>query len=193
MISNVSTNVFFQQHKVTRDERAAILGHHKGYRGCTIWFTGLSGAGKTTISFGLEKMLTSVRISHYSIAKVAAKMTNNCIISVFSWAFRATASTATTSDTAYARISALVRKTVVRTSGGWLRCQSCLLTWVSFRWHRSSHPTRPTEKKRASFMRRPELNFSRCSLARRSIFVKPETQSVSLAYVCSEGLSTFEN
>uniref|UniRef100_A0A914ZGB2 Adenylyl-sulfate kinase n=1 Tax=Panagrolaimus superbus TaxID=310955 RepID=A0A914ZGB2_9BILA len=55
--ADAATNVTFQQHKVERNERAAILGQHKGFRGCTIWFTGLSGAGKTTISFGLEKTL----------------------------------------------------------------------------------------------------------------------------------------
>lgn len=58
--SGMATNVTFQQHSVTREQRAEILGQHSGYRGCTIWFTGLSGAGKTTISFGLEKMLINV-------------------------------------------------------------------------------------------------------------------------------------
>lgn len=55
-----ATNVTFQQHKVGRDERAEILGRHSGFRGCTIWLTGLSGAGKTTIAFGVEKALTQV-------------------------------------------------------------------------------------------------------------------------------------
>ncbi len=27
------------------------------FRGCTVWFTGLSGAGKTTIAFALEEYL----------------------------------------------------------------------------------------------------------------------------------------
>lgn len=36
------------------------MGRHSGFRGCTIWFTGLSGAGKTTISFALEKRLIEV-------------------------------------------------------------------------------------------------------------------------------------
>lgn len=43
-----------------REERASILGRHEGFRGCTLWFTGLSGAGKTTISFALEKTLIQV-------------------------------------------------------------------------------------------------------------------------------------
>ena len=55
-----ATNVFKQEHKVNRSTRAAKLGV-KGakFRGCTIWFTGLSGAGKTTISFALEEYLVS--------------------------------------------------------------------------------------------------------------------------------------
>ena len=45
-------NIFSQ---VTRARRGEVLG--SGFRGCTIWFTGLSGAGKTTISFALEEYL----------------------------------------------------------------------------------------------------------------------------------------
>lgn len=37
------------------------------FRGCTIWFTGLSGAGKTTISFALEKYLVSRGIPAYGL------------------------------------------------------------------------------------------------------------------------------
>jgi len=55
-----ATNVTLQQHKVSRTERSAVLGRYVGYKGCTIWFTGLSGAGKTTIAFAVEKTLTQV-------------------------------------------------------------------------------------------------------------------------------------
>ncbi|XP_030765753.1 bifunctional 3'-phosphoadenosine 5'-phosphosulfate synthase 2-like [Sitophilus oryzae] len=37
------------------------------FRGCTVWFTGLSGAGKTTISFALEEFLVSNGIPAYSL------------------------------------------------------------------------------------------------------------------------------
>lgn len=40
---------------VTRAERFAALGH----RGATLWFTGLSGSGKSTISIELERRLLS--------------------------------------------------------------------------------------------------------------------------------------
>ena len=55
-----ATNVFKQEHNVTRSARAAKLGLKTAqFRGCTIWFTGLSGAGKTTIAFALEEYLVS--------------------------------------------------------------------------------------------------------------------------------------
>lgn len=55
-----ATNVTFQQHKIGREERAQVLGRYSGFRGCTIWFTGLSGAGKTTVAFAVEKILIQV-------------------------------------------------------------------------------------------------------------------------------------
>jgi len=60
-----ATNVFAQDHKVTRARRGEVLG--SGFRGCTLWFTGLSGAGKTTISFALEEYLVSRGIPSYGL------------------------------------------------------------------------------------------------------------------------------
>jgi len=63
-----ATNVFKQEHHVTRETRGEVLGRGAtGFRGCTIWFTGLSGAGKTTISFALEEYLVSRGISSYGL------------------------------------------------------------------------------------------------------------------------------
>lgn len=45
-----ATNVVWHAHQVTRDERAA----QKRQKPCVIWFTGLSGAGKSTIANALE-------------------------------------------------------------------------------------------------------------------------------------------
>lgn len=36
-------------------------------RGCTVWFTGLSGAGKTTIAFALEEYLVARGIPAYGL------------------------------------------------------------------------------------------------------------------------------
>ena len=60
-----ATNVFHQEHAVTRDNRRQLLGSK--FRGCTVWFTGLSGAGKTSISFALEAYLISRGISAYGL------------------------------------------------------------------------------------------------------------------------------
>jgi len=44
-----------------------LPGKHDGFRGCTIWFTGLSGAGKTTIAFALEATLNDLGIAAYGL------------------------------------------------------------------------------------------------------------------------------
>uniref|UniRef100_A0A0N5C7E2 APS kinase n=1 Tax=Strongyloides papillosus TaxID=174720 RepID=A0A0N5C7E2_STREA len=66
-MSTKATNVVFQKHKITRDERAMNLGKYGGHRGCTLWMTGLSGAGKTTISFAVEQTLTRLGIPCYGL------------------------------------------------------------------------------------------------------------------------------
>ena len=52
----------YQEHNVSRDKRGKVLGTKAGFRGCTVWLTGLSGAGKTTISFALEGMFLSSQL-----------------------------------------------------------------------------------------------------------------------------------
>ena len=48
-----SHNIYWSQGKVTAGQRAARNGH----RGCVVWLTGLSGAGKSTIATDLEREL----------------------------------------------------------------------------------------------------------------------------------------
>lgn len=48
-----SKNIFWTEGKITARQRAAHLGH----RGAVVWFTGLSGAGKSTIAQALEREL----------------------------------------------------------------------------------------------------------------------------------------
>ena len=55
--TTMATNVYAQKHAVSRSKRGEVMGSR--FRGCTIWFTGLSGAGKTTVSFALEEYLVS--------------------------------------------------------------------------------------------------------------------------------------
>lgn len=61
----VATNVSEQKHHITREVRGQSLG--RGFRGCTVWLTGLSGAGKTSIAFELEAFLVSHGISAYGL------------------------------------------------------------------------------------------------------------------------------
>ncbi|XP_037934115.1 bifunctional 3'-phosphoadenosine 5'-phosphosulfate synthase [Teleopsis dalmanni] len=63
----VATNVTEQKHHVTREIRGKNLGLCRGFRGCTVWLTGLSGAGKTSIAFELEAYLVSRGIPAYGL------------------------------------------------------------------------------------------------------------------------------
>ncbi len=53
MTQQVATNITWHAGTVTRDERQKGLGQ----KGVTIWFTGLSGSGKSTIAVALEQVL----------------------------------------------------------------------------------------------------------------------------------------
>src|SRR5438874_13163413 len=48
-----ASNITWHEGHVTREERAALLRQTGG----TLWFTGLSGSGKSTIAFTLEHAL----------------------------------------------------------------------------------------------------------------------------------------
>lgn len=54
-------NIVWHPNKVTQDERQKVLGQ----RGLVVWFTGLSGSGKSTIAVELEKMLTDAGYAAY--------------------------------------------------------------------------------------------------------------------------------
>ncbi|MBU6283979.1 adenylyl-sulfate kinase [bacterium] len=56
-----STNIVWHPGQVTRDDRQRITGH----RGCTVWFTGLSGSGKSTIAVAVEKALWDRGVRSY--------------------------------------------------------------------------------------------------------------------------------
>ncbi len=53
MTQQKATNITWHEGEVTRDERAANMGQ----RGCTLWMTGLSGSGKSTVAVALEQVL----------------------------------------------------------------------------------------------------------------------------------------
>ena len=53
MAEQKATNVHWHEGEVTRDDRQRLLGQ----KGATLWFTGLSGSGKSTVAVALEKVL----------------------------------------------------------------------------------------------------------------------------------------
>ncbi len=54
-------NVVWHDHHVTKEERAGL----KGQKPCVLWFTGLSGSGKSTIANAVEAKLTAQRKHTY--------------------------------------------------------------------------------------------------------------------------------
>lgn len=58
-----STNIHWHAGNLSREERFGSLGA----RGCTVWFTGLSASGKSTIASALEQHLVSGRVWAYRL------------------------------------------------------------------------------------------------------------------------------
>ena len=63
MANQKATNVTWQDGEISREDRFNILSQ----RGATIWFTGLSGSGKSTIAVALERAL-------YNIGKLSYRL-----------------------------------------------------------------------------------------------------------------------
>ncbi len=61
MTEQKATNIVWHQGTVTRADREKINGH----KACTVWLTGLSGSGKSTIAVDLEKRLWERGIRAY--------------------------------------------------------------------------------------------------------------------------------
>lgn len=54
-------NVIWHSHPVTQQQRE----QHHGHRGVVLWFTGLSGSGKSTVAGALEEALHRLKVSTY--------------------------------------------------------------------------------------------------------------------------------
>src|SRR6266404_9769374 len=61
MAEQKATNIVWHQGAVTRADREQMNGH----KGCTVWLTGLSGSGKSTIAVDLEKRLGARGVRAY--------------------------------------------------------------------------------------------------------------------------------
>ena len=55
MAEQRATNITWHPHQVTREDRERVLGQ----KGVTVWLTGLSGSGKSTIAVAAEEALVS--------------------------------------------------------------------------------------------------------------------------------------
>ena len=54
-MSDQNPNVIWHSNNLSKEERHASLG----YAGATIWFTGLSGSGKSSIASATEKLIVT--------------------------------------------------------------------------------------------------------------------------------------
>jgi adenylylsulfate kinase len=63
MAEQKATNLHFDESKVTREERWKTMDAH----GITLWFTGLSGSGKSTIALALEHTLVNAGVPCYRL------------------------------------------------------------------------------------------------------------------------------
>ncbi len=61
MSTTKSTNIHWHDGHLTRDERYGMLGAS----GCTVWFTGLSASGKSTVAAALEQVIVQRGIHCY--------------------------------------------------------------------------------------------------------------------------------
>ena len=50
MTEQVATNVHWHHGEITREDRTRLIEQ----KGATLWFTGLSGSGKSTVAVALE-------------------------------------------------------------------------------------------------------------------------------------------
>ncbi len=63
MAEQKATNVHWHEGDITRSHREKLMGH----KGATLWFTGLSGSGKSTVAVELEGTLYEMGILSYRL------------------------------------------------------------------------------------------------------------------------------
>ena len=63
MAEQKANNGHWHEGDITREHRAKILGH----KGATLWFTGLSGSGKSTVAVELEGILSEMGVLAYRL------------------------------------------------------------------------------------------------------------------------------
>jgi len=63
MAEQKATNVHWHEGDITREHRGELLGH----KAATLWFTGLSGSGKSTVAVELEGILSERKVLSYRL------------------------------------------------------------------------------------------------------------------------------
>ena len=63
MAKQKATKVHWHEGDITREHRQKLLGH----KGATLWFTGLSGSGKSTVAVELEGTLNEMGVLSYRL------------------------------------------------------------------------------------------------------------------------------
>jgi adenylylsulfate kinase len=63
MAEQKATNVHWHEGDITREHRGKLVGH----KGATLWFTGLSGSGKSTVAVELEGTLHEMGVLSYRL------------------------------------------------------------------------------------------------------------------------------
>ena len=61
MADQKATNVTWHEHRVSAADRQTLMGH----RGALLWFTGLSGAGKSTVANAVDHLLNQKGVHTY--------------------------------------------------------------------------------------------------------------------------------
>jgi adenylylsulfate kinase len=61
MSDRSSPIVVWHEHAVSREQRERLAGH----RGCVVWFTGLSGCGKSTVANAVDRLLLERGVRSY--------------------------------------------------------------------------------------------------------------------------------
>lgn len=49
----MAENIVWHEHKITREQRNSLCGH----KSCVLWYTGLSGSGKSTVANAVDELL----------------------------------------------------------------------------------------------------------------------------------------
>lgn len=68
-----STNITWHESTICQNDRWKLTGH----KGAVVWFTGLSGAGKSSVANTVESILNRAKIRTYLLGALDIKLKDN--------------------------------------------------------------------------------------------------------------------